>query len=121
MVYGEAHRRLQDRFDTRRLADRLASVAGDDLTPYRDFIEARDMFFVATTDADGQPQCSYKGGDPGFVRVVDAHTIAFPLYDGNGMFLTAGNLVDHPRVGLLFIDFADGTRLRLNGDASIER
>lgn len=120
MEYGEAHRRLQDRFDTRRLADRLASVAGDDLTPYRDFIEARDMFFVATTDADGQPQCSYKGGDPGFVRVVDAHTIAFPLYDGNGMFLTAGNLVEHPRVGLLFIDFADGTRLRLNGDASVD-
>ena len=120
MDYGDSHRQLQDRFDTRRLADRLAEFAGDDLTPFRSFIEARDMFFIATADRAGQPQCSYKGGDPGFVRVVDATTIAFPLYDGNGMFLTAGNLVEHPSVGLLFIDFENGTRLRLNGDASID-
>ena len=120
MHYGDAQRELQDRFDTRRLADRLAEVAGDDLTGFRDFIEARDMFFIATVDAAGQPQCSYKGGDPGFVRVVDASTIAFPLYDGNGMFLTAGNLVEHPSVGLLFVNFDDGSRLRLNGDASID-
>ncbi len=78
MEYGDSHRALQDRFDTRRLADRLGSVAGDDLTAFRDFIEARDMFFLATADADGHPQCSYKGGDPGFVRVVDDTTLAFP-------------------------------------------
>lgn len=120
MDYRDSHRRLQDRFDTRRLADRLAEVAGDDLMPFRDFIEARDMFFIATADQAGQPQCSYKGGDPGFVRVADATTLAFPLYDGNGMFLTAGNLVEHPSVGLLFIDFENGSRLRLNGDASID-
>jgi hypothetical protein len=120
MDYGDSHRQLQDRFDTRRLADRLAGVAGDDVSGFRDFIEARDMFFIATTDSVGQPQCSYKGGDPGFVRVVDSSTIAFPLYDGNGMFLTAGNMVEHPSVGLLFMSFEDGTRLRLNGDASID-
>jgi predicted pyridoxine 5'-phosphate oxidase superfamily flavin-nucleotide-binding protein len=120
MDYRDAQRELQDRFDTRRLADRLAETAGDDVTPYRDFIEAREMFFIATTDTAGQPQCSYKGGDPGFVRVVDTSTIAFPLYDGNGMFLTAGNLADNPAVGLLFVDFTDGTRLRLSGRASIE-
>ena len=57
----------------------------------RAFIEGCDMFFIATADAAGQPQCSYKGGDPGFVRVVDERTIAFPSYDGNGMYLTAGN------------------------------
>ncbi|HRE02895.1 MAG TPA: pyridoxamine 5'-phosphate oxidase family protein [Ilumatobacteraceae bacterium] len=120
MDYQDAQRAFQDRFDTRRLADRLASVAGDDVTPFRDFIEARDMFFIATADASGRPECSYKGGDPGFVRVIDGSTIAFPLYDGNGMFLTAGNLVENPSVGLLFIDFADGTRLRLCGEASID-
>ena len=119
MEYRASQQRLQDRFDTRRLADRLGSVAGDDVTAFREFIEARDMFFLATADAAGQPQCSYKGGVPGFVRVVDEHTIAFPLYDGNGMYLSAGNVVEHPAVGMLFVDFANGSRLRLNGEASI--
>ena len=120
MDYRESHRQLQDRFDTRRLADRLAETAGDDLTPFRDFVEARDMFFLATADAAGQPQCSYKGGDPGFVRVVDATTLAFPVYDGNGMFLSTGNLTENPSVGLLFIDFGTGSRLRVNGEASVD-
>ncbi len=119
--YHPAQRELQDRFDTRRLADRLADasspVIGDGP---RAFIEARDMFFIATTDADGFPQCSYKGGEPGFVRVVDESTIAFPVYDGNGMFLTTGNLLATARVGLLFVDLEGGSRLRFNGVATID-
>jgi uncharacterized protein len=123
-LYHEGARELQDRFDTRRLADRIeevkvhASITAED----RAFIERMDMFFLATADADGRPQCSYKGGDPGFVTVVDEHTIAFPNYDGNGMYLSTGNVRVNPHVGLLFIDF-DGRpprRLRLNGVASIE-
>jgi predicted pyridoxine 5'-phosphate oxidase superfamily flavin-nucleotide-binding protein len=118
-------RRLQDRFDTRRLADRLdekflrnAVIDASD----RAFIERMDMFFLATADAEGRPQCSYKGGAPGFVRVLDEHTIAFPNYDGNGMYLSMGNLGVNPHVGLLFIDFAAErpSRLRLNGVASID-
>lgn len=120
MEFRDSHRRLQDRFDTRRLADRLASVAGDDVTAFRDFIEARDMFFLATADADGKPECSYKGGAPGFVRVVDASTLAFPSYDGNGMYLSTGNVTENPSVGMLFIDFANGSRLRVNGEATID-
>jgi len=120
MEYRDSQRRLQERFDTERLADRLAEVAGDVVAPYRDFIEARDMFFLATADATGQPQCSYKGGDPGFVRVVDDHTIAFPSYDGNGMFLSLGNVGENPKVGLLFVDFQGGSRLRLNGEATVD-
>ena len=121
-LYHEASRRLQDRFDTRRLADRIEErivrevIDGDD----RAFIEARDMFFIATTDEDGKPQCSYKGGEPGFVRVVDEQTLAFPVYDGNGMFLTAGNLLATGNVGLLFIDFEGRKRLRLNGLATVD-
>src|ERR1700712_300822 len=106
--YHDGSRRLQDRFDTRRLADRLderfvqqAAIDADD----RAFIERMDMFFLATADADGHPQCSYKGGDPGFVRVLDEHTVAFPNYDGNGMYLSMGNLLANPHVGLLFIDW----------------
>ena len=119
--YHDASRKLQDRFDTRRLADRIderivrTSIDDDD----RGFIERADMFFIATADAEGRPQCSYKGGDPGFVRVLDERTIAFPLYDGNGMYLTAGNALVNPHVGLLFVDFEQRRRLRLNGVASV--
>jgi predicted pyridoxine 5'-phosphate oxidase superfamily flavin-nucleotide-binding protein len=121
-LYHEGSRQLQDRFDTRRLADRIEErivrdrIDDDD----RAFIEARDMFFIATVDEDGQPQSSYKGGDPGFVRVLDEHTIAFPVYDGNGMYLTAGNLLATKKVGLLFIDFEGRKRVRLNGVASVD-
>lgn len=119
--YHEGQRELQDRFDTRRLADRLGEVTTDVIgEPYRSFIESRDLFFLATVDPQGRPQCSYKGGEPGFVRVVDQHTIAFPVYDGNGMFLSVGNLVANPDVGLLFIDLEGGTRLRFNGVASVD-
>jgi hypothetical protein len=123
--YHDGARRLQDRFDTRRLADRLdekflreAVIDADD----RAFIERMDMFFLATADAGGRPQCSYKGGDPGFVRVLDERTVAFPNYDGNGMYLSMGNLAVNPHVGLLFIDFVSErpSRLRLNGVASVD-
>ena len=121
-MYHGASRTLQDRFDTRRLADRIDERlvrdrldAGD-----REFVERADMFFLATADAEGRPQCSYKGGDPGFVRVLDEHTIAFPLYDGNGMYLSAGNALVNPHVGLLFIDFQQRRRMRLNGIASVD-
>src|SRR5262249_43409951 len=119
--YHPASRQLQDRFDTRRLADRLEErIVGDTLSEDdRALIERTDMFFLATADADGKPQCSYKGGDPGFVRVVDEHTIAFPAYDGNGMYLSMGNTLVNPRVGLLFVDFEGQRRLRLNGVATI--
>ena len=121
-LYSAASRKLQDRFDTGRLADRIEERIVHDRIDDGDraFIEARDMFFIATTDDEGQPQCSYKGGEPGFVRVLDDTTIAFPIYDGNGMYLTAGNLVATKNVGLLFIDFEGRKRMRLNGVASVE-
>jgi predicted pyridoxine 5'-phosphate oxidase superfamily flavin-nucleotide-binding protein len=121
-VYHDGSRGLQDLFDTRRLADRIDerivhdAIDDDD----RAFIEARDMFFLATADEEGRPQCSYKGGDPGFVRVLDSNTIAFPVYNGNGMYLSAGNVLVNPHVGLLFIDFEGRKRMRLNGLASVD-
>ncbi len=119
--YHDGQRELQDRFDTRRLADRLAESASDTLNDnFAGFIRARDMFFIASTDADGFPDCSYKGGDPGFVRVLDETTLAFPVFDGNGMFRTIGNLRVNPHVGLLFVDLETGTRLRVNGDARVD-
>jgi uncharacterized protein len=121
-LYHDGSRKLQDRFDTRRLADRIEERIVHDRIDDDDrvFIEARDMFFLATADENGQPQCSYKGGDPGFVRVVDEHTVAFPAYNGNGMYLSFGNALVNPQVGLLFIDFEGRKRMRLNGVASID-
>ena len=121
-MYHEGNRRLQDVFDTRRLADRLEDVKVRDFIDDGDraFIESLDMFFLATADAQGRPTCSYKGGDPGFVRVLDERTIAFPSYDGNGMYLSLGNTLANPEVGLLFVSFERRRRLRLQGTASID-
>jgi hypothetical protein len=120
--YHTAQRAFQDRFDTRRLADRLAESTTNTISPpHKAFIEGREMFFLATADEHGWPECSHKGGEKGFVRVLDEHTLAFPVYDGNGMFLSCGNLVANPRVGMLFVNLENGTRLRLNGHASIDR
>lgn len=121
-MYHEGARALQDQFDTRRLANRLEVVqahttfTADD----RDFIQHSAMFFLATADALGRPDCSYKGGLPGFVRVIDERTLVFPDYDGNGMFKSLGNLLLNPHVGLLFIDFEQPERLRVNGTATIQ-
>ena len=114
-------RRLQDRFDTRRLADRLDERLGRTAFSAEDrqFIESRMFFFLATADADGRPDCSYKGGEPGFVRVTAAAELAFPSYDGNGMFRSLGNVLVNPAVALLFIDFERPNRLRVNGHASL--
>jgi uncharacterized protein len=120
MFHGDS-RALQDQFDTRRIADRIEGLLVHETFDENDaaFIESRDMFFLATVDAEGRPNCSYKGGDPGFVRVVDERTLAFPCYNGNGMFVSMGNVQATKHVGMLFIDFEDPSRIRVNGDASI--
>jgi uncharacterized protein len=120
--YTDGQRAVQDQFQTTRMADLLHQVIvhADVQDAERAFIESRDMFFLATVDGDGRPTCSYKGGDPGFVRVVDARTIAFPLYDGNGMFLSLGNIGTTAQVGMLFIDFETPHRLRVQGSAAVD-
>jgi predicted pyridoxine 5'-phosphate oxidase superfamily flavin-nucleotide-binding protein len=119
--YTPTSRALQDRFDTRRLADRLATRMARERFTAEDcaFIARMDMFFLASVDADGQPTCSYKGGDPGFVTIVDDRTLAFPNYDGNGMYLSMGNVEATHRVGLLFIDFERQQRMRVDGTAEL--
>ena len=121
LEYSDSSRTLQDRYDTRRLADRLAEVTVHERFTREDrrFIEGVDMFFLATVGADGQPTCSYKGGDPGFVAVVDDRSLAFPNYDGNGMYLSMGNVQATGAVGLLFIDFEQRHRMRVDGVARL--
>jgi uncharacterized protein len=124
IMYHDGNRQLQDAFDSRRIADRLeekltrTSFTDTD----RAFLESVIYFFVATADAQGRPDCSFKGGPPGFVRVTAPDEIAFPDYDGNGMFKSLGNLTVNANVGLLFIDLHDKPRrLRVNGEARVSR
>ena len=119
--YHAGMRELQDARDTRRIADRLAEVTlrAAFTDEDRAFIEGCAMVFVATADADGHPDCSYKGGLPGFVRVVGDDALEFPDYDGNGMYRSWGNTRVNPHVGLLFIDFERQKRLRVNGTAAV--
>jgi hypothetical protein len=124
IMYHEGNRRLQADFDSRRIADRLeekltrtAFTAAD-----KAFIESAAYFFIATADAEGRPDCSFKGGAPGFVRLTGPSELAFPDYDGNGMFKSLGNVVANPNVGLLFIALhGKPARLRVNGAARVSR
>ncbi|GJE54498.1 MULTISPECIES: pyridoxamine 5'-phosphate oxidase family protein [Methylobacterium] len=122
-LYFDAHRALQEEFGTTKLAERLdtqwvhETVKEDEAG----FIGSRDMFFLSTVDPDGMPTVSYKGGAPGFVKVLDDHTLVFPGFDGNGMFYSMGNVEGQSKVGLLFIDFETPHRVRVQGHASLLR
>ena len=121
--YTDAQRALQEAFGTRPLADRLeAAIVTPALQPDQlDFVHGRDFCFLSTVDADGFPSVSYKGGAPGFVRCPDATTLVFPSYDGNGMFVSMGNVEACGRVGLLFMDFEVPRRVRVRGSARLVR
>jgi predicted pyridoxine 5'-phosphate oxidase superfamily flavin-nucleotide-binding protein len=121
-MYHQGHRALQDRFGSRALADRLderirrGRFTEDDAA----FIAAQPFFFLATADGEGRPDCSFKGGAPGFVTVAAPDLLVWPDYDGNGMFRSLGNLTVNPYVGLLFIAMGEAPRrLRVNGRASL--
>jgi len=122
-LFGDEHRILQDTFETRKLADRMEEVIIQQEIGEQEqaFIESRPMFFLSSVDQNGQPTVSYKGGAPGFVKVVDSRTIAFPSYDGNGMFYSMGNIQETAKVGILFIDFETPHRIRFHGEASVSK
>ena len=121
-LYGSQHRSMQKIFDTEKLADAVAShIVVDELAPeHKGFIESRDMFFLTTIDHRGYPTCSHKGGSVGFVKALDDKTLAFPSYDGNGMFLSMANITTNPKIGMLFIDFETPHRVRVHGTATAE-
>ncbi len=121
--YGETQRALQVEFDSTNLADiHSATIITDTISDeQRAFIEGRDFFFLSTVNAEGWPTVSYKGGSPGFVKVSSDQSISFPLYDGNGMFLSGGNVEATAKIGMLFIDFERPDRLRLHATATVSR
>ena len=119
--YTDSQKELQAQFESRRLADSVEqAIVRDELDELqRAFIESRDFFFLSSVDAQGCPTVSHKGGPPGVVTALDSTTIAFPNYDGNGMFLSMGNIADTAKIGLLFIDFETPNRIRIQATASL--
>jgi predicted pyridoxine 5'-phosphate oxidase superfamily flavin-nucleotide-binding protein len=124
IMYHDGNRALQDQFSSRQISDRLeekltrTAFTADD----KAYLESAEYFFIATADAQGRPDCSFKGGPPGFVRVTGEAELAFPDYDGNGMFKSLGNILVNPNVGLLFIAMhGKPKRLRINGTALVSR
>jgi predicted pyridoxine 5'-phosphate oxidase superfamily flavin-nucleotide-binding protein len=120
--YHDGMRALQDRFDGRRVADRLAEHRRryDFWDDDRVMIESAPFFFIATSFG-GYSDCSMRSGIPGFVKIVAPGTIEFPEYDGNSMYRTLGNISRNPNVGLLFVKFDGKTmRVRINGKALIQ-
>ncbi len=119
-LYGDAHRALHQQFDSTRLAALLETMDAKEVSAeHKAFIESRDMFWIATVDSEGRPQCQYKGGAPGFIRVIDPTTLVFPSYDGNGRYHSMGNISATGQVGLLFLDFGTPNRLRVQGKATV--
>jgi uncharacterized protein len=120
-LYGAGARALQDELETRRLADALAehtmhtAFTDDDV----DLIRSQSTVWLATVDADGWPDVSYKGGDVGFVEVASPTELRIPMFDGNGMMRTMGNILDTGRVALLFVDTVRPWRMRVHGTATV--
>lgn len=124
-VYGNCRRYIQERLllGPRTSADpkHLDVHCTNELSQSdREQIIQADTFFIATDHPDAGADASHKGGNPGFVRVIDSHHIAFPDYNGNRMFNTLGNITANPNAGLLFIDFDSGRTLQITGSATID-
>jgi predicted pyridoxine 5'-phosphate oxidase superfamily flavin-nucleotide-binding protein len=119
--YDKNHIELQEQFESRDLAVAMEfSIIQPELNDEAiAFIEDREFFFLSSLRADGQPTVSHKGGPKGFVRVVNNKTLVFPSYDGNGMFLSMGNIAATAKIGLLFIDFEVPNRVRVHADAVV--
>ena len=122
-LYEPAHRLLQDQFGTRKLADRVEEFVcvTEFSNDAKKFIQEQDFFFLSTVDEKGRPTVSYKGGGVGFARIIDPKTLIFPLYNGNGMFFSAGNIDKNSEVGLLFISFLKPHRIRVQGRAELKK
>jgi len=97
-----------------------AATPLDELTAEEtDFIRARDSFYMATITENGWPYIQHRGGPPGFLRVLDPHTLAFADYRGNRQMLSTGNLANNDRVALFLMDYPGRTRLKILGHATV--
>jgi uncharacterized protein len=106
-------RERADRFYNDQVRDRL-------LPAMIEFVARMEMVFIATSDGDGECDASLRAGPPGFIRVLDDRTLAYPEYRGNGVMASLGNLSENPHIGLLMIDFVeDLIGLHVNGHTRV--
>ena len=120
-IYHTSHRTIQQQFNTQALADQIeAAVVREELSEDQaNFIASQTMFFLSTIDESNRPTVSYKGGETGFVRILNNKQLMFPSYDGNGMFYSMGNIFANPEIGMLFVDFEAPNRLRIQGKSEL--
>ncbi len=122
-AYANCPKYIQSRsFSTETATPMHASTVrhGDWLrSEQQEWIARSDTFFIASVHPVGGADASHRGGNPGFIHVLDGKTLAFPDYAGNNMFNTLGNIAVNPHVGLLFIDFENGNTLQITGNARI--
>lgn len=88
----------------------------DDLAEY---LAGLDMFYLGTSNAEGQPYIQYRGGPPGFLKVIDEHTLGFADFGGNRQYLTLGNLSENPKAFLFLMDYANSRRVKVWGEARV--
>lgn len=122
--YTDSQTAMQERFDSVPLAQRVAAaIMADeiDMEMHAPFIASRDFFFLSSVNERGEPTVSYKGGPVGLVSVLDPLTMVFPNYDGNGMFLSMGNIDATAKIGMLFIDFETPNRIRVQATATVSQ
>ena len=115
-VFSPAVKDVQERRGSRAAYAKLEARGGFEsrVTPeLAAFIAARDSFFLATASADGQPYVQHRGGPPGFLRVLDEHTLAFADFRGNRQYITLGNLSENERAFVFLIDWAEQRRIKL--------
>jgi uncharacterized protein len=121
VILNHGERQLQDRLGTRERADAFYArqVLHHLNDAMRGFIGRQEMMFVATADASGACDSTFRAGPPGFVRVLDDEHVSWPEYRGNGVMASLGNITGNAHVGLLFIDFHDVIGLHVNGTAEV--
>jgi uncharacterized protein len=122
ILFTDSVKQAQTRYGSRVQMERLQQhgQANEALTEAeRDFIQARDGFYLATVSESGWPYLQHRGGPAGFVRVLDGKTLGYADFRGNRQYVSTGNIAHDDRVSLFFMDYANRARLKLLGHARI--
>ncbi len=122
IAFTSSVKAVQERLGSRKGYASMEQRGGwnDVVTPdLAEFIAERDTMFIATANVDGQPYIQHRGGPPGFLKVLDEHTLGFADFPGNRQYITIGNLDDNPKAFIFLMDFANRRRIKIWGRAEV--